>query len=286
MPRFFYDTYQRQRLADYQLQQILPLTDSIHHHWCRVLRAKLADRAVLFDGFGGEYSVELVDITKKSSSVRLLSYISDNRTPALISQIGLVMSRGDRMDYAIQKATELGVSSIQLLTSHHGEVRLKPTQIDKKLTHWQQVAVSACEQCGMNRVPVILSPLPVEQWLMQSSASTISKQSTPCDFMQPLLTDKFYQFLSKPADISLVLSVPKNGILPTRLQLKTLLQGASPYVRLLIGAEGGLSDAELQQAQQANFQPWQIGNRVLRTETAPVVALATLNDWMDGLDTG
>ncbi len=283
MRRFFYNSYQQKRLDEYSLQEEICLTEDIHHHWCRVLRAKLNEQALLFDGFGGEYFVELVEINKKSSLVRLLSYNPVDRVANFYSQIGLVMSRGDRMDYAIQKATEMGVTAIQLLTSQHGEVRLKPAQIAKKLAHWQQVAISACEQCGMNRIPLIFAPLTIEEWLQQTEIN----QSQLCEFIQPLLSDDFYQILlpslkRKSADLSFVLTVPNNEIPLNAKQLqKLLMQYPYPFIRLLIGAEGGLTDEEIAQAQQAGFRSWQIGNRVLRTETAPVVALASLQAWID-----
>ncbi len=278
MRRFFYNTYQQKRLNEYSLQDVICLTEDIYHHWCRVLRAKPNEQALLFDGFGGEYLVELVEITKKSSSVRLLSHNTVDRVASFNSQIGLVISRGDRMDYAIQKATEMGVTAIQLLTSQHGEIRLKPAQISKKLAHWQQVAISACEQCGMNRVPLIFAPLSIEEWLKQAKPTQIQL----CEFIQPLLTDKFYQAILKASDLSLVLTVPKNKMPFNSKQLKALFtKNKQPLIRLLIGAEGGLTNAEIAQAEQMGFQSWQIGKRILRTETAPVVALAHLQAWID-----
>ncbi len=278
MRRFFYNSYQQKRLNEYPLQEVIGLTADIHHHWCRVLRAKVGEQALLFDGFGGEYLVDLVEIQKKSSSVRLLSHDGYNRITNFYSQIGLVMSRGDRMDYAIQKATEMGVTAIQLLTSQHGEVRLKPVQIAKKLAHWQQVAISACEQCGMNYIPLIFAPLTLEQWFNQAKPN----QAGLCDFIQPLFSSDFYHFLSKSVDLSFVLTVPNNEVPLNGKQLqKLLMQYPYPFIRLLIGAEGGLTDKEIIQAQRAGFQSWQIGKRVLRTETTPVVALASLHAWID-----
>ncbi|WP_349773343.1 RsmE family RNA methyltransferase [Psychrobacter sp. WY6] len=118
------------------------LTESIVHHWCRVLRANIGDQGILFDGFGGEYQVQLQVISKKHATVTLLAHVDTDRSAAVFTKIGLVMSRGERMDYAIQKSTELGVTAIQL-RSHHGEVNLKPAQVEKKLAHWQQVAIAA-----------------------------------------------------------------------------------------------------------------------------------------------
>lgn len=107
------------------------LTENIVHHWCRVLRAKIGDQGILFDGFGGEYQVQLQVISKKHATVTLLAHVDTDRSAAVFTKIGLVMSRGERMDYAIQKSTELGVTAIQLLSSHHGEVNLKPAQVEK-----------------------------------------------------------------------------------------------------------------------------------------------------------
>ena len=136
------------------------------------MRASVGDQGILFDGFGGEYQVQLKSISKKSATATLLSQVTDDKTAPIICEIGLVMSRGERMDYAIQKATELGVTAIQLLSSHHGEISLKPAQVDKKLAHWQQVAIAACEQCGLNRPPLILSPLSVNDWLKSLDSDT------------------------------------------------------------------------------------------------------------------
>ncbi|GAC1372216.1 MAG: hypothetical protein NVS3B3_11510 [Aquirhabdus sp.] len=143
------------------------------------------------------------------------------------------------MDYAIQKATEMGVGAIQLLTSERCEMRLKYDRDQKKIDHWQQVAIAACEQSGLNRVPKILAPLALEVWL-SNTQSELKLVLAPIDAPNPL---------------------PK--VLPSTISL-------------LIGAEGGLSDTEIEQAELAGFVKWQIGERVLRTETAPVVALAQL----------
>ena len=166
MRRFFYainndttDALALPKLGELPLGSDIELPESIIHHWCRVLRANVGDQGILFDGFGGEYQVALQTISKKKATATLLAHLDDDRSAPIISKIGLVMSRGERMDYAIQKATELGVTAIQLLTSHHGEVNLKPAQVDKKLGHWQQIAIAACEQCGLNRPPLIIAPL-------------------------------------------------------------------------------------------------------------------------------
>ncbi|NRD70720.1 16S rRNA (uracil(1498)-N(3))-methyltransferase [Psychrobacter okhotskensis] len=284
MRRFFYASSNDTntpfpKLSTLPMGASVELTDSIVHHWCRVLRANIGDQGILFDGFGGEYQVQLQAISKKNATATLLTQIENDRSASILTKIGLVMSRGERMDYAIQKSTELGVTAIQLLSSHHGEVNLKPAQVEKKLAHWQQVAIAACEQCGLNRPPLILAPLSIDDWLLNIAASEKlnEKEMVVSPIVAELSQDSYYQVLQQPADLRLQLSVPAAGQ-PLRPEtLSIALKRDKPYVELLIGPEGGLSNDERAQAQAMGFAPWQIGHRVLRTETAPVVALATLH---------
>lgn len=233
MPRFYIE-------AELAVDTQIELTETVFHHWCKVLRAQVGDQATLFNGQGGEYQVELTEVAKKSATVQVLTFNPANRTPAIRTLLGQVMSKGDRMDYAIQKAVELGVSEIQLLTSERCEMRLKYDRDQKKLDHWQGIAIAACEQCGMNIVPKILAPLSLEKWLASDLPTT-----------------------------KLVLAPNKDETDP--------LTQASQNITLLIGPEGGLSEAEIQAANEVGFMNWCIGERVLRTETAPVVALSILN---------
>ena len=283
MRRFFYainndntDALPLPKLGDLPLGSHVELPDSIVHHWCRVLRANIGDQGILFDGFGGEYKVELQTISKKNATATLLTHLKDDRTAPIISKIGLVMSRGERMDYAIQKATELGVTAIQLLSSHHGEVNLKPAQVNKKLAHWQQVAIAACEQCGLNRPPMILAPLSIHEWLNQPASNALNMAKMVSPIVSILSQDIYYQVLRSAGDLRMQMSVPAAGQPAKPERLASVLKQQSPYIELLIGPEGGLSDDECQKAESVGFIPWQIGSRVLRTETAPVVALTTL----------
>ncbi len=218
----------------------IELTESVFHHWVRVLRAKEQEQAIFFNGEGGEYVVTLTQINKKNAFVSVDQFDAADRTAPFKVILGQVMSKGDRMDYAIQKATELGVSTIQLLTSERCEMRLKYDRDQKKLDHWQSVAIAACEQCGMNRVPEILAPISLSDWVESD------------------------------------LPASRFVLAPNKDQENVLLN-SSPDLALLIGPEGGLSEAEINIANQNNFKNWCIGDRVLRTETAPVVALSILN---------
>ncbi|OTG81683.1 16S rRNA (uracil(1498)-N(3))-methyltransferase [Acinetobacter sp. ANC 4648] len=232
MPRFFIE-------AKLTVDTHVELTETVFHHWVKVLRAQVGESATLFNGQGGEYQVTLSEVAKKSAIVLVNSFNSDDRTPAFTTLLGQVMSKGDRMDYAIQKAVELGVSKIQLLTSDRCEMRLKYDRDQKKIDHWQGIAIAACEQCGMNRVPEILPPLALVDWLANELPET-----------------------------KLVLAPNKDQV--------DVLAKASKNIALLIGPEGGLSEAEIESANNVGFQNWCIGERVLRTETAPVVALSIL----------
>lgn len=218
----------------------IELTESVFHHWVRVLRAKEQEQAIFFNGKGGEYVVTLTQINKKNAFISVDQFDAADRTAPFKVILGQVMSKGDRMDYAIQKATELGVSTIQLLTSERCEMRLKYDRDQKKLDHWQSVAIAACEQCGMNRVPEILAPISLSDWVESD------------------------------------LPASRFVLAPNKDQENVLLN-SSPDLALLIGPEGGLSEAEINTANQNNFKNWCIGDRVLRTETAPVVALSILN---------
>ena len=285
MRRFFYATSSDSsdknaptypQLSTLAIGASIELTENIVHHWCRVLRANIGDKGILFDGFGGEYQVQLNSISKKQATATLLAHVETDRNAAVLTKIGLVMSRGERMDYAIQKSTELGVTAIQLLSSHHGEVNLKPAQVEKKLAHWQQVAIAACEQCGLNRPPLIIAPLSIDDWLSTIAASENKEKMAVSPIVAELSKDAYYRVLQRAADLRLQLSVPAAGqpLMPEALPV--LLKQPNPYIELLIGPEGGLSADECAKAADVGFAPWQIGSRVLRTETAPVVALATL----------
>lgn len=218
----------------------LLLPDDAAHHLVRVLRTATGECITLFNDLGGEYEAELIAAGKREARVRLLSFLPNDKCSPLHTHIGQVMSRGERMDYAIQKATELGVSEITPLTSERCELKLRGEErADKKLEHWRRIAIAASEQSGRNRLPLINPPVALDEWISQIEA-----------------------------DLKLVLAPTAKSALP---------DASSPqHIALLIGPEGGLSDREIDSAGQQGFHAWQIGPRVMRTETAPVAALAIL----------
>lgn len=220
------------------------LPEAQAHYIGRVLRMAPGDAVQLFDGSGQEFRGQLLEVGKKAVRVALDETLPGQAESPLQVHLGQGLSRGERMDWAIQKATELGVSAITPIVSERCEVRLKDERADKRLAHWRQVAISACEQCGRSTVPVIHPPVTLADWLKETDA-----------------------------DLKLVLHPVAEPL--TRHERPARLA-------FLIGPEGGLSDAEVEQAKAAGFHSARLGPRVLRTETAPVVALAVAQQlWGD-----
>jgi len=220
------------------------LPEAQAHYIGRVLRMAPGDAVQLFDGSGQEYLGELLEVGKKSVRVTLAQALPGQAESPLHVHLGQGLSRGERMDWAIQKATELGASVITPIVSERCEVRLKDERADKRLAHWRQVAISACEQCGRSTVPTIHSPVLLAAWLK-----------------------------ARDEALKLVLH-------PVAEPLTSHARPAS--LAFLIGPEGGLSEVEVEQAKAAGFHAARLGPRVLRTETAPVVALAVAQQlWGD-----
>ncbi|WP_044871088.1 16S rRNA (uracil(1498)-N(3))-methyltransferase [Pseudomonas sp. LFM046] len=220
------------------------LPEAQAHYIGRVLRLATGDAVQLFDGSGQEFLGELVDVGKKAVRVELRESFAGMAESPLRVHLGQGLSRGERMDWAIQKATELGVAEISPIVSERCEVRLKDERADKRLAHWRQVAISACEQCGRSVLPVIHSPVTLADWQRDVQA-----------------------------DLRLVLH-PVAEPLASHAKPGTLA--------FLIGPEGGLSDVEVESARSAGFHAARLGPRVLRTETAPVVALSVAQQlWGD-----
>ncbi|MDO8270664.1 MAG: 16S rRNA (uracil(1498)-N(3))-methyltransferase [Gammaproteobacteria bacterium] len=213
------------------------LADDAAHYVGKVLRLRPGEIVALFNGNDGEHLAEVVSVDKKSVTVRLDSQVLNSADPVLPIHLGLGISRGERMDYAIQKATEAGVSSITPLLTERCEVKLKGERIDNRLSHWHRIAISACEQSGRCTVPFIESPLPLQEWLARERAG-----------------------------VSFVLDHRGTQGYPPSCQPEE--------VTLLIGPEGGLADEEVDKARANGFAAVRLGPRVLRTETAPVIAIS------------
>jgi len=216
------------------------LPEAAARHAVTVLRLQVGDTLNVFNGAGGEYSASLVAVSKRETRVRLIAFQATERESPMDITLALGISAGERMDYSLQKATELGVTAIQPLATERSVVKLAGERADKRLQHWQHVVIAACEQCGRNRVPAVA---PVQ---------------------------KLFAYLAAVDRSMRRLLLSPNAATP----LKRVPPAAS--VVLLIGAEGGLAPSEYQAAEASGFEPVSLGPRILRTETAPVAALAVL----------
>lgn len=217
------------------------LPDAASYHVARVLRLRAGAPLVLFDGSGSDFRAEIVALEGDRVRVSVGARAAGLRESPLAITLVQAVSRGERMDWTLQKATELGVRRIQPVLSARSVVRLDERQAEKKLRHWQAVVAGACEQCGRSTLPEVRPPLDLGRYLADS----------PRDGQRLVLSP------TGPASLA--------GLASTAAR-----------VELLIGPEGGLDDAELAAAERAGYAPVRLGPRVLRTETAGIVALAVL----------
>ena len=232
--------------AIFNVGETVELPEGPARHVTRVLRMGEGAPLVLFDGQGQEAGVRLAEVGRKHTTAAVDAVWPGKSESPFAVHLGQAISKGDRMDYAIQKAVELGVAAITPLYTERGDVRLKGDREAKKLAHWQAVAASACEQSGRPVVPTVHSPLSLDEWL--------SARQEPLRLMLHLATGNVFNQSQRPETAA-----------------------------LLIGPEGGLTDADIAAAQAAKFTPLTLGPRVLRTETAPVVALTLLQHYFGDL---
>jgi 16S rRNA (uracil1498-N3)-methyltransferase len=211
------------------------------HHAIRVLRLKLGDEVRVFNGEGGEYEACIHRVDKNSVEVDIGQHHDIERESKLYVCLAQAITTGDKMDYTLQKAVELGVARIQPLQTNRSVVRLKEERAEKRLQHWQNVVVSACEQCGRNTVPTVAPIMAFEEWVASTNK------------------DSMRLMLSPYAELSL-----RDCVAPTG------------EVSLVIGPEGGLNKDEVDFALLKGFTSVRMGPRVLRTETAPLAALAAM----------
>ena len=214
-------------------------------HIARALRMRVGETVTLFNGEGGEYPARVAAVDKKTVRVTTESHQAIELESDLDIHLGIAISRGDRMDWVVQKATELGVHTITPLFTERTEVKLAGDRADKKIRHWQQITIGACEQCGRNRLPVINHLQDINRWLNATAA------------------ERKFVLHHRAVSIGAASDRPDS-------------------IALLIGPEGGLSTSEINNAESAGYQSLQLGPRVLRTETAPLAAIAILQaHWGD-----
>jgi 16S rRNA (uracil1498-N3)-methyltransferase len=210
-------------------------------HVARVLRARAGQMLTLFDGRGGEYDARIVAIDRRGVQVQIEQHRAVERESPLAVTLLQALARGERMDFIVQKATELGVAGIVAMAGERSVVRLDGAGLARRCEHWRAVAISACEQCGRNRVPTIVAVADLESACAQADATSLRL------------------LLAPEADLTL-----------------TAAARQASSISLAVGPEGGFSDEEVAQAQHHGFRCCRLGPRVLRAETAPLAALAAI----------
>jgi 16S rRNA (uracil1498-N3)-methyltransferase len=227
--------------ADLASGMQMDLDEGATHHLARVLRAATGDRITVFNGTGGEYTASIIAIHKKKITIEVGMFIPREVESPLNLTLAQGISRGEKMDYTIQKAVELGVKRIIPLITERCSVKLTAERREKRFAHWQSIVISACEQSGRNVVPVLDAPLSLAEWF--GRARTVQGF-----VLAPRANEKL-------RDVKVI---------------------PNTEMALLIGSEGGLSEAEIDQSMRAGLTPLNLGPRILRTETAAVAALTAL----------
>jgi 16S rRNA (uracil1498-N3)-methyltransferase len=220
----------------------IELTGDPAHYIGRVLRLGPHDQLTLFDGRGGEYPATILSVGRNNVRVSVDSHVDRNVESSLAIHLLQGISRGDRMDFVVQKVTELGVQRITPVITEYSVVKLEPKRAEKRLHHWRGISASACEQSGRNALPAIEAPLPLRTWIGENFEESGAR------------------VILKPGG--------NNSIRSVGPKIDRLV--------LLIGPEGGFSDAEYELAEATGFRAIGFGKRILRTETAAVAAIAAL----------
>ncbi|MBI6548412.1 16S rRNA (uracil(1498)-N(3))-methyltransferase [Xenorhabdus lircayensis] len=216
------------------------LSDDAANHVGRVLRMSHGQALQLFDGNNQVFDAEITEASKKTVKVRILDGKLSNHESPLNLHLGQVISRGEKMEFTIQKSVELGVSTITPLLSERCGVKLDAERLEKKLQQWKKIAISACEQCGRNRIPEIRPIMLLEAWCKENDDSL------------------------------------KLNLHPRASQSINTLPLPVEKVRLLIGPEGGLSAEEIEMTAKYQFTDILLGPRILRTETTALTAITAL----------
>jgi len=217
----------------------IDLPERVARH-CAVLRLRRGDAVVLFNGEGGEFSAELTRVSRRDARAHVISRQTSERESPLVIALAQCVSSGDRMDATLQKSTELGVSRIVPIASERSVVRLSSDRADRRVAHWRNVVIAACEQCGRNHVPEVAAIIDFDGFLAQAAADGLRLLLAPD-------ADRDLKRLEPPGKVT-----------------------------LLVGPEGGLAPEERQRAERRGFVPVRFGPRVLRTETAPLAAIAAM----------
>lgn len=220
-------------------KQEIALDKEASHHIARVLRMQVGESLIIFDGKNKQYAAEIVNISKQTVTVLLGQEVAGKVESPIELCLVQGIAKGEKMDWIVQKAVELGVTAIYPLQTERGNVRLSAEREDKRIAHWQKVIISACEQSGRVKVPTL----------------------------HPILSLSEYLTMITVDETVFVLSPHVQG---------ALSKANSNRYSILIGPEGGLSEQEIAQALAAGCKPLNLGPRILRTETAAVTALSII----------
>jgi 16S rRNA (uracil1498-N3)-methyltransferase len=218
------------------------LPDPVAHHALRVLRLAVGERIALFTGGGGEFAATLVRADKRNAIVRVDSFESTDRESPLAVTLAQGIAANDAMDHAVRRAVELGVAAIQPVLTARSARMPDGERGEKRLAHWRQIVVAACEQCGRNRIPEVRGAIALDRWLASRDVATPG-----------------------------LVMAPTAGA--------AIADAARPTATLdlLVGPEGGLAPDEIASAQRSGMAAVRLGPRVLRTETAALASLAAIN---------
>jgi 16S rRNA (uracil1498-N3)-methyltransferase len=233
VPRFYLD-------APLRAGGVCTLTEDAAHHAVHVLRLREGDEVTLFNGRGGEFAARIASMQRLRISIDLLQYRSVERESPLRITLVQGVSAGERMDSTVRKAVELGVAEVQPVLAARSVARPKGDRAENRRSHWQKIVISACEQCGRNRVPEVQALVSLDDYRPESATTKI--------------------LLSPASELPL-----------------SKLSTADNRIVLAAGPEAGFTEEEESRLVQAGFVPASLGPRVLRTETAAVAALAALN---------
>lgn len=221
----------------------------------QVLRLQPGTPITLFNGEGGEFNAEVLEMTRRDVYVRVHSFIPLEREAKLAVHMAIGMPANERMDWLIEKSTELGLVQLSPLMTQHNVVKLNAERGDKKILHWNSIAAAACAQCGRNRAPKIESPISLAQWL--KNLPTNADINAPRWFfsLSPEAKPFYEQFL----------------------EVKNIELKQQAHVVMVFGPEGGWSLEEESALKASHFTPVSLGERTLRAETAAIAALASLS---------
>ncbi len=220
----------------------IKVADKTLHYLTRVLRLDNDSPLIVFNGQSGEYDGVLVNVSKKQAEIRVSTFRPDDRESPLHIVLAQGLAKGEKMDWIVQKATELGVSEIVPLFTRYSDVKLNDERAERRQHHWQEIAISACEQCGRNRLPMIHAPIALDVWMSELPPRAEAEQRL---------------ILNLAAESHISNTVPHRAI-------------------VLVGPEGGFREDEITQAGMMGFSSWHLGPRILRAETAAVSAVSLL----------